>query len=80
MTTDTLTIRVECDARYPDLPTTPRRFFIGDKAIGIEEVIDRWFGPEYSYVKVRTEDKDIYILRHDELTQRWELTLFQKGK
>ncbi|MDO9046483.1 MAG: hypothetical protein Q7U66_01955 [Methylobacter sp.] len=40
MNTDTLTIRVECYARYRG-EETPRRFF-GDKPIEIEEVIDRF--------------------------------------
>jgi hypothetical protein len=79
MTTDSLTIRVERDERYPDEPT-PYRFFMGDKAIDIEEVMDRWLGPEYSYFKIRTDTQDVYILRHDKLTLRWELTLFQRGK
>ncbi|MGZ8163590.1 MAG: hypothetical protein ACXW0H_01390 [Methylobacter sp.] len=79
MTTDTLTIRVECYAGYRG-EETPRRFFMGEKAIEIEEVIDRWLAPDYRYFKVRGGENDIYILRHDGLAHRWELTLFQSGK
>jgi len=79
MNTAPLTIRVECDADYQG-EQTPRRFFMADKAIEIEEVIDRWLAPEYRYFKVRAGDNDIYILRHDQLVQRWELTLFRSGK
>jgi hypothetical protein len=79
MTTDPLTLRVECDGGYQD-EQVPRRFFMGNKAIEVEEVIDRWLAPQYSYFKVRGDEKDIYILRHDKLTQRWELTLFRSGK
>ena len=79
MNTAPLTIRVECDADYQG-EQTPRRFFMADKAIEIEEVIDRWLAPEYHYFKVRAGDNDIYILRHDLLAQRWELTMFQSGK
>jgi len=79
MSTAPLTIRVECDAGYQG-EQTPRRFFMADKAIEIEEVIDRWLAPEYRYFKVRAGDNDIYILRHDLLAQRWELTLFRSGK
>jgi hypothetical protein len=74
-----LTIRVECYAGYRG-EETPRRFFMGDKLIEIEEVIDRWLAPDYRYFKVRGDKNDIYILRHDELANRWELTLFQSGK
>jgi hypothetical protein len=79
MNTAPLTIRVECYAGYRG-EETPRRFFMGDKSIEIEEVIDRWLAPEYRYFKVRADKNDIYILRHDELAQRWELTLFQSGQ
>ncbi len=79
MTTNSLTILVECFAGYQG-EETPRRFFIGDKCIEIEEVIDRWLAPEYSYFKVRDGENDIYILRHDEIVHRWEMTMFQSGK
>lgn len=79
MNTDTITIRVECVSGYQEQEIL-RRFFIGDKSIEIEDVIDRWLAPEYRYFKVRTGENDIYILRHDELVHQWELILFQSGK
>lgn len=79
MNTDLLTIRVECYAGYQG-EETPRRFFMDDKVIEIEEVIDRWLAPEYRYFKVRGGENDIYILRQDVQSQRWELTMFQSGK
>jgi len=79
MTTAPLSLRVECDPGDPD-EETPRRFFIGDRSIQIDEVIDRWLAPDYGYFKVRAGENDIYILRHDLVTQQWELTLFQSGK
>ena len=79
MNTDPLTICVECYAGYGE-EETPRRFFMGDKSIEIEEIIDCWLAPEYRYFKVRGGENAIYILRHDELSHRWELTLFQSGK
>lgn len=79
MTSESLTVQVECDADHLG-EETPRRFFMGEKPIEVEEVIDRWLAPEYSYFKVRGTGKDIYILRHDVLKERWELTLFQSGK
>lgn len=78
MNTTPLAIRVECYTGYRG-EETPRRFFIGDKSFEIEEIIDRWLAPEYRYFKVRGGKNDIYILRHDELAHRWELTMFQSG-
>lgn len=77
--TDPLTILVECNAGTPG-EEIPQRFFMGDKAIEIEEVLDRWPALEYSYFKVRTDENDVYILCHDKLRHRWELTLFRSGK
>jgi hypothetical protein len=79
MQTAPLTIRVECYAGYRD-EEIPRRFFMGDKTVEIEEVIDRWLAPEHRYFKVRGSDNDIYILRYDEVARQWQLTLFQSGK
>jgi hypothetical protein len=79
MNTDPLTIRVQCYAGYQE-KETPRRFYMDDKSIEIEEIIDCWLAPECCYFKVRGGETDIYILRHDELAQRWELTMFQSGK
>lgn len=79
MNTRPLIIRVECYAGYRG-EETPRRFFMDGKAIEIAEVIDCWLAPEYRYFKVRAGENDIYILRHDAIAQRWELTMFQSGK
>jgi hypothetical protein len=79
MSTDPLTLRVECEAG-PQGEQTPRRFFMADKAVEIEDILDRWLAPEYNYFKVCDAAKDIYILRHDKLTHRWELTLFRSAK
>ncbi|MGZ8928088.1 MAG: hypothetical protein ACXW03_06500 [Methylobacter sp.] len=79
MNMEALTIRVECYCSYQG-EETPRRFFMGNKAVEIEQVIDRWLAPEHRYFKVRGDGNDIYILRHDELAQQWELTMFQSSK
>lgn len=79
MGTAQLTIRVECFVGHRG-DKTPLRFFINGKAVEIEEVIDRWLAPDHRYFKVRSGENDIYILRYDELEQRWELTMFQSGR
>lgn len=73
-----LSLRVECYAGYRG-EETPRRFHLGSRAVGVAEVIDRWLEPDHRYFKVRGDDGDTYILRHDVETDRWELTLFRRG-
>lgn len=66
-------LRVECYAGYRS-EETPRRFFIGERAYEVSEVINRWLAPEHRYFKLKTEDGGVYNLRYDVNDDRWELT------
>ena len=57
----------------------PQSFCFGKHEIIVEEIIDRWFAPEYRYFKIRGNDKAIYILRYDVVNEVWEMTLFNKS-
>ncbi len=72
-------VRVECYAGYRG-EETPRRFFLGERAIDVVEVLDRWLAPDHRYFKVAGDDRATYILRHDVVTARWELTLFERRR
>lgn len=74
----TTTVRVECHAGYR-AEESPRHFYLGTRAIEVTEILDRWLDPEYRYFKLRGDDGGIYILRHDQTTDRWEMTLFDSG-
>lgn len=50
---------------------------MGEHAYEVTEIIDRWYGPDYSYFKIRADDGNIYILRYDERLDTWELEYFQ---
>ncbi len=56
----------------------PIRFLLGEKQYEVTDLIDRWYGPDYLYFKVRADDGNIYILRCDEKQDEWELEMFQK--
>jgi hypothetical protein len=71
-------LRVECYSG-PRADVAPVRFFIGQRAIEVSEIIDRWLDPDHSYFKLRGEDGGIYILRHDQAAVAWELILFDSG-
>ena len=71
-------IRVECYAGYRSAET-PRRFCLGARPVDVVEILDRWLAPDHRYFKVRGDDGDIYILRHDVASDEWELTLFQRA-
>lgn len=76
--TKRLTVRVECYSGYRG-EESPRRFFLGERAVDVVEVIDRWLDPEHRYFKLRGDDGGVYILRHEVSSDAWELTLYDSG-
>jgi hypothetical protein len=71
-------VRVECYAGYR-AQESPRRFFIGKREIAVVEIIDRWLDPAHSHFKVRGGDGGIYILRYEQDTDTWEMSLYDSG-
>ncbi len=54
----------------------PVRFRLGHVRHTVEEILDRWYGPEDRYFKVRTEDGNIYILRRHR--DGWSLVSYRR--
>jgi hypothetical protein len=75
---DPIAIEVECYAGHRG-EETPRLISIGGQRINVDEVIDQWLAPDHRYFKVRGDDGDTYIVRHDAVGDAWELTMFQRG-
>lgn len=72
-----MAVQVECYAGHR-ANERPLRFSLGQRRIEVVEILDQWQGPDYRYFKLKGDDGDVYILRHDETAARWELTLFTK--
>ena len=69
-------LRVEC--RSAEAGEVPARFGFDPNAMQeIDEVLDRWPGPDHRYFRVRTRDGGLYILRQDERSQTWQIHLFE---
>lgn len=71
-----LTVSVECYAGHRG-EQTPRTLILGDRRIAVVEVVDAWLAPDYRYFKLRGDDGKTYIVRHDEQSKTWELTMFR---
>ena len=71
-------VDVECYAGYRG-EETPRRFRLGERLVEIAEIVDSWLAPDHRYFKVRDTQGDLYILRDDVVSDRWELTLFRRS-
>lgn len=69
-------MRVLVEAQVDNLGTTPRGFYWGERRIGIVEMIDQWYGPDYRYVKAKADDSGVYILWFAEIT----LIMFVSGR
>ena len=71
-----LAVGVECYAGHRG-EQTPRTLILGDGRIAVAEVVDAWLAPDYRYFKLKGEDGDTYLVRHDEQSDTWELTMFR---
>ena len=59
----------------------PLRFRMEDHEHVVEEILDQWYGPGDIFFKVRSDDGNVYILRHDTSVPNggWELAGFRLG-
>ena len=69
-------IAVECYAGHRG-EQTPHMLILADRQIAVAELLDAWLAPDHRYFKLRGEDGDTYIVRHDEHRGVWELTMFR---
>jgi hypothetical protein len=69
---------VECYADHRG-EQTPRVLHLDDRKIFVEEVVDRWMGPDHRYFKVKGDDGGLYIIRQDTMSGAWELSTSKRG-
>jgi len=74
-----LAIGVECYAGHRG-EETPRAILLADRRVVVVGVIDQWLAPDHRYFKLRGEDGDIYLVRHDATSGNWELTMFERNR
>jgi hypothetical protein len=55
-------------------------FRIGDRDYMVEEIVEQWYGPDASYYKVRADDDNVYLLRHDTSANTWSMESIQKPR
>ena len=77
-TSPSIMIDVECYAGHRG-EQTPRRFHLGERAVEVAEVLDQWLAPDHRYFKVRGGEGATYLLRHDVVSGRWELIMYERA-
>ncbi len=65
-------VRVECYSGFK-ADERPVKLYLGERALEIAAVEDRWYSPGASYFRVLTSDGDRYVLRHEEAQDVWSL-------
>jgi hypothetical protein len=56
----------------------PLRFVLGERTIEVDDLLDRWYGDEADYFRVRGGDGHLYVLKHLRAPDAWELTSFTR--
>ena len=74
-----LTIGVECYAGHRG-EQIPRTLILGERRIAVDDVLDAWLAPDHRYFKLKGVDGHTYLVRHDEHSGRWELTMFRAAE
>jgi hypothetical protein len=69
-------IRVECHAGHR-ADERPLRFIMRGRPLEVDELDGRWYSPDASYFRVRADDGNYYVLRHDESQDLWTLDGFR---
>ena len=75
-----LQLKVECYAGYR-AEERPLRFTPltrEARTYEVREILDQWYGPDHRSFKVRADDNNLYILRHDEREECWTLDSFRR--
>jgi len=69
-------LHVECYAGHR-ADQRPLRFSLRGRSFEVLAVEDQWYEPEAIYFRVRADDGNLYILRHDEVQDVWTLDAFR---
>jgi hypothetical protein len=76
-TENSMTLQVHCYAGWK-AGQRPIRFQLGDRDYNVEEILDQWYGPDDTFYKVRADDGNLYILRHNAQADHWSLEAFRR--
>ncbi len=69
-------LRVESYAGYRG-NQRPLRFTLGDKTFEVCDIEDQWYSPGAIYFRLRADDGNYYVIRHDEMEDVWSLEGFR---
>lgn len=74
-------LKVECHSGYKADERPVRFVFLskpGAPKLEVKEVLDQWYGVGFQCFKVRANDGNTYILRHELSEDCWRLDSFRR--
>jgi hypothetical protein len=71
-------MQIRVEYRTGRAGTGPLRFVLGEQTIEVDDLLDRWYGDDADYFRVRGMDGHLYVLKHLRGHDRWELTSFTR--
>ena len=71
-----IVVRVECYSGYK-ADERPVRVHLGERSLMVKEVQDKWYSPGVTYFRLKAEDNNVYILKHEEAQDVWILEAFR---
>ncbi|HEV2386041.1 MAG TPA: hypothetical protein VGS20_02185 [Candidatus Acidoferrales bacterium] len=74
-----LSIDVQCYEGYR-AAQRPNRFTMRGRKFEVVAVEDQWYDPNAIFFRVRADDGNLYILRHDEIQDTWTLDAFRADR
>lgn len=76
-----MNLRVECYAGYKadERPVRFRSDAKDARTFEVVEILDQWYGSGYLCFRVRADDGNTYILRHNENDDQWILDSFRRA-
>ena len=57
----------------------PLHFILDQKKLEVQEIVDRWFGVEHDYFKVRADDGGQYLLKWHRSSDSWYIEKIIEG-
>lgn len=72
-------MHVECYAGHK-ADERPQRFVLRGRRFEVHELDGQWYSPEATYFRVRADDGNFYVLRHDEAQDFWTLDGFRAAR
>lgn len=55
----------------------PLSIDLGEATVAVQEVLDRWYGPDHTYFKVLGDNDTTYVIRHDLERDAWEMVVME---